>query len=192
MSDSKVSTNKPLLDESRSNKSALIDDADDTMFDPQSTQPSTNKMLSIFLKIAVPSILTNILAFASVVTNTIFAGTLEDPINLAVVGLAGTCVSIMVQSVMIGLNSAQETLTSQAFGAGNLQLCGIYLNRGHFIITAFFIPLAILPSFFARRLFLAIGQDPEVATMTANLVMYLLPACFFYCHYDLQKRWMAC
>ena len=114
-------------------------------------------MLSIFMKIALPSVFTNILGFATVVCNTIFAGTLEDPINLAVVGLAGTCAAVLVLSIMIGLNSAQETLTSQAFGAGNLRLCGIYLNRGHFILTAFFIPLAVLPCFFAERIFLAIG-----------------------------------
>jgi multidrug resistance protein, MATE family len=162
------------------------------MFDPKASPPATIDMLSLFLKIAVPSMCTNVLAFGTVVTNTIFAGTLEDPINLAVVGLTGTCIVLMFQSFMIGLNSAQETLTSQAFGAGNLRLCGVYLNRGHFILLTAFVPLAIMPWFFAERIFLALGQDADVARMTKDQVLYMLPSSFFYCNYDLQKRWMAC
>ena len=96
-----------------------------------------------------------------------FAGTLKDPINLAATGLAGTFGAIMVLSLMLGLNSAQETLTSQAFGAGNLRLCGVYLNRGHFILTAFFTPVAIVSICFAENIFLLVGQDPEVARLTA-------------------------
>ena len=138
------------------------------MFNPQNTPPDSGLLMKTFLRIAIPSIVTNLLGFASIVTQTVFAGTLKDPINLAVVGLAGTFCAIMVLSLMLGLNSAQETLTSQAFGAGNLRLCGVYLNRGHFILIAFFIPLAIIPACFAESIFLLIGQDPEVSRLTAQ------------------------
>ena len=57
---------------------------------------------------------------------------------------------MMVVSISKGLNCAQETLTSQAFGANNLRLCGIYLNRGTVILTLFFIILALMPSLFAE------------------------------------------
>ena len=49
---------------------------------------------------------------AAVVTNGVFAGRMNDPIKLASVGLAGVCVNLMVLSIMLGLNCAQETLTS--------------------------------------------------------------------------------
>ena len=63
----------------------------------------------------------------------------------------------MVLSMMVGLNAAQETLTSQAFGAGNLQLCGIYLNRGRFILIAFYVPLAVIVMTFAEEILNALG-----------------------------------
>ena len=69
-------------------------------------------MFKVFLKIALPSIFTNIMGFATVVTNGVFAGRMNDPVKLAVVGLSGVCCSLMVQSIMVGLSSAQETLTS--------------------------------------------------------------------------------
>lgn len=101
-----------------------------------------------------------------VVTNGVFAGHTNDSTMIAVVGLSGVCCNILVLSLMIGINSAQETLTSQAFGAGNLQLCGVYLNRGIFVLTAFFIPLAIIVMFFTEEILLALGQDPEVSRLT--------------------------
>ena len=113
--------------------------------------------MKTFLKIAVPSITTNLLNFANTMTRMAFAGTLNDPINLGVVGLSSTFVTLVVHSFMLGLNSAQETLTTQAYGAGNLRLCGVYLNRGHFILIAFFVPLTIAPCFFAEDIFLLIG-----------------------------------
>ena len=87
----------------------------------------------------------------------VYAGHFEDSTNVAVLGLAQTCTNVLIFSIMIGINSAQETLTSQAFGAENLRLCGIYLNRGSCILTACFIALAMIPSLLAERIFLAIG-----------------------------------
>jgi len=81
-------------------------------------------MLMIFGQLAVPAIITNLMFFVCEIAMLAFAGMLEDPVYIAVVGLSGTCCYIMVFSIMLGLNSAQETLTSQAFGAKNLRLCG--------------------------------------------------------------------
>ena len=115
------------------------------------------KMLMCFLKIAVPAVLTNMIAFSTVVVNGVFAGNMDGAVYVASVGLASVICVIMVQSILIGLNGAQETLTSQAFGAGNLQLCGVYLNRGQFILVTFFIPIALLPVVFGEEILLAIG-----------------------------------
>ena len=87
------------------------------MFNPKSEQPTTYKIFTCFIKLAVPAIFTNLAAFATVVTNGVFAGRLNDPVKLAVIGLANVTCNILVFSILIGLNSAQETLTSQAYGA---------------------------------------------------------------------------
>ena len=51
---------------------------------------------------------------------------------------------------MLGLSCAQETLTSQAYGAKNLYLCGVYLNRGVVILITFYILLAVIPCVFGE------------------------------------------
>ena len=107
-------------------------------------------MVSIFLEISIPAIFTNVIAYCTIINNGVFAGHMNDPIKVAVVGLSNVCCMIMVQSFLIGVNSAQETLTSQAFGANSMRLCGVYLNRGRFILTVFFIGLAIWPLIFGE------------------------------------------
>ena len=76
--------------------------------------------------------------------NTIFAGRFDDAAKLAGVGLGNTTLNIACLSICMGMNGALETLVSQAFGYGNIVLCGVYLNRARVIGTLTFIPLAIL------------------------------------------------
>ena len=87
----------------------------DSSFMPGADPP----ILSTFIKLAIPAILTNLLIVVSNMVLIVYAGMLDDPKYLAVVGLTFTCGNMMIMSLMIGLNSAQETLSSQAYGAGN-------------------------------------------------------------------------
>ena len=86
---------------------------EENMFDPNSKQPPTTcKMFKVFLKIALPAIFTNLMAMVACATNALFAGRMNDPVKLAVVGLTGVICTLMVQAFMCGLGAAQETLTS--------------------------------------------------------------------------------
>ena len=114
-------------------------------------------MLKCFLKIAVPSTLTNILFYAPDIANGMVAGRMDRPIYLASMGLTSVGCNVMVLSFLIGINGAQETFSSQAFGAGNLQLCGVYLNRGMLILLAFFLPIALIAVVFGEEILLALG-----------------------------------
>ena len=148
--------------------------------------------MTTFAKLAIPNIVTNMIGFLSDIVIIRFAGHSEDATNVAVVGLAGTCCRILVSSILVGLNAAQETLTSQAFGADNLRLCGIYLNRGSAILTVIFIPLALTTSILGEQIFVAIGQDPQVSQHAASMVRIYLVTVFLWGQYDLRKRWLAC
>lgn len=79
---------------------------EDKMFDPKSNAPATSQIFTVFLKIALPAIFTNLMGFATVVTNGIFAGQMNDSVKLGAVGLTSVVCNLMVQSIMIGLNSA--------------------------------------------------------------------------------------
>ena len=65
-------------------------------------------------------------------------------------------------SIIIGFNGALETLVSQAYGSGNLKMCGVYLNRGRFILIAAFIPVIFILHH-TEQILIFIGQNPVVA-----------------------------
>ena len=79
--------------------------------------------------------------------NIVFAGHLDDPAKLAGVGLGTSLLNVVIFEPLMGMNSALETLASQAFGANELRLCGEYLNRGRMINTVIFVPLFVLMCF---------------------------------------------
>lgn len=51
-----------------------------------------------------------------------FIGNLGDPTLLAGMGMANMMINVVVMSSSYGLNGALETLVTQAYGAGNLDL----------------------------------------------------------------------
>ena len=128
----------------------------------EAQQFPADKMIKRYLGIAVPVIFQCSLQRFTLITNTIFVGRLNDVSLLAGVGLATTTYLIFCIMVLIGINGAIETLVSQAYGYGQLRLCGVHFNRGRLVLTAIFIPLAILLSF-SEPILLMIGQDPEVS-----------------------------
>jgi len=80
------------------------------------------------IKLIVPLILTSFFAILSEQINFFFVGNLNNTEALAAVGLSHMVINILAFSFIFGMNSAVETLVSQAYGNNNLKLCGLYLN----------------------------------------------------------------
>ncbi len=97
-----------------------------------------------FIGIVIPTLTQNVLGFILLIINLYFCGLLENAAITAGFGLATTFIHVFGMSLMIGTNITQETLTSQAFGAGELVRCGILLNRGRLIILAMSVPISII------------------------------------------------
>ena len=106
------------------------------------------QMFKLFMSLAIPSIVTNVFSYMVMTVNTIFAGQFEhdSAAKLAGVGLGSMILGMFCRLVLAGVNCAQETLVSQAYGQGQLQLAGVYYNRGRFIMTAVYLPLGLLLS----------------------------------------------
>ena len=66
----------------------------------------TKEMAKIFLKLAVPALASNVAGFLVLMINSVFAGQLDDPSQLAAVGIGNVCCFIFVISILTGLNSA--------------------------------------------------------------------------------------
>lgn len=149
-------------------------------------------MLKLVARLTTPAALTNLLGVLTIVANTVIAARMNDNTKLAAVGLSNVCWAMLVLSVIIGLNSGLETLASQAFGYGNLELCGMYFNRGRAILTLVFTILVLAPALFGEQILIALGQDAEVSKMAHTQILLGIPGIFCFGHYDLYKRWLSC
>ena len=111
------------------------------------TELSLCELLKKYFSIALPTVIQCSFQRATLLINTIYVGHINDVSKLAGVGLAVTISCILCLTILEGMNGAVETLVSQAYGNGQLRLCGVHLNRGRLILTAIFIPLATILTF---------------------------------------------
>ena len=83
-------------------------------------KPTRGKMIKHFLSLAGPSVITNVFSYMVMTVNTIFAGQFENDsaAKLAGVGLGSMVLGMFCRHVLAGINCAQETLVSQAYGSG--------------------------------------------------------------------------
>jgi MATE family multidrug resistance protein len=118
-----------------------------------------------------------------------FIGHMGDTALIAGVGLANMIVNIVIISGAYGMNGALETLVTQGFGAGKLDLCGVYLNCSRLVFTLFFVPTAIF-LLFTEPVLVALGQNAEAASACQVYINYLLPGVFLTAMNDGQRRFL--
>lgn len=95
--------------------------------------------------------------------------------------------NVFALSLGLGMNSALDTLCSQAYGAGNKLLLGLYLQRGLFLLSLLFIPI-LITNWFSATILISLGQ-PELISQKAGVFTRVLllgiPPIWIY---DMGKR----
>ena len=96
------------------------------------------------LRIGFPAVVSCLISEVPNLVNLVYAGQMNNGARVAGLGLGISLVESITFSVFFGMNGAIETLAAQAFGAKELSLCGVYLNRARVINTVVFLPLAFI------------------------------------------------
>ena len=78
-------------------------------------------------------------------------------------GLGNMTQNLVGLSVIYGLNSVVETLSSQAYGSGKKKLCGVYLNRARLLLTLLYGPIAVI-LLHSEKILVFAGQDRMAAS----------------------------
>ncbi|KAJ6301440.1 hypothetical protein OIU77_015691 [Salix suchowensis] len=90
---------------------------------------------------------------------------------------------------LLGMGSALETLCGQAFGAGQVHMLGIYLQRSCFILLVTCVIL--LPIYiFAAPLLKVLGQDAELAALAGKFTLLAIPNLFSWAIYFPTQKFL--
>ncbi|KAK2983552.1 hypothetical protein RJ640_023086 [Escallonia rubra] len=109
------------------------------------------------------------------VTN-MFVGHIGN-IELSAVTIALSVIGTFSFGFMLGMGSALETLCGQAFGAGQVHMLGIYMQRSWIILCVTCIIL--LPVYiFATPLLKLLGQEDDIADLAGKFAILTIPQLF--------------
>ncbi|KAL6533214.1 Protein DETOXIFICATION 35 [Orobanche minor] len=107
---------------------------------------------------------------------TIFVGHLGD-VELSAFSIALSVVCTFSFGFMLGMGSALETLCGQAFGAGQVHMLGIYMQRS--IITLFATCILVSPLYiFATPILKLLGQQDDISDAAGIYTLLILPQLF--------------
>ncbi|KAK7394741.1 hypothetical protein VNO78_15278 [Psophocarpus tetragonolobus] len=106
----------------------------------------------------------------------IFVGHLGD-LELSAVSISLSVVSNFSFGFLLGMASALETLCGQAFGAGQVEMLGVYMQRSWLILLGACI--CLLPIYiYSEPLLLLLGQEPEIAELAGVFTLQSIPQMF--------------
>ena len=111
-----------------------LEEIDGKVYDQIENQKIKTGILD-FIYLFIPDTLAKCCRSMVYVVNVLAAGYLNDKNKLAGLGLANSFHYIFNRILMNSCARPMSTFTSQAFGKGELRLCGIYLNRCRAILT---------------------------------------------------------
>ncbi|XP_022887086.1 protein DETOXIFICATION 35-like [Olea europaea var. sylvestris] len=114
--------------------------------------------------------------FGSGSVTTMFVGHLGD-IELSAFSIALSVVGTFAFGLLLGMGSALETLCGQAFGAGQIHMLGIYMQRS--IIILFATCVLLLPLYvFATPILKLLGQEDAIANPAGLYTLLIAPQLF--------------
>ncbi|KAL2920735.1 Protein DETOXIFICATION 35 [Bienertia sinuspersici] len=127
-------------------------------------------------KIAAPLVFTIICQFASNSFTNIFVGHIGE-LELSAVSISLSVIGIFSFGFMLGMGSALETLCGQAFGAGQVHMLGIYMQRSWIILLLSC--LVLLPVYiFTTPILKLLGQDHDIANLAGKFTLLTIPQLF--------------
>ncbi|CDW88643.1 na+-driven multidrug efflux pump [Stylonychia lemnae] len=146
-------------------------------------------LVKSLFKLSIPVMLQSVIFFLNQIVNLYFSGYDSNPAVVAGVGLGSTFINVAYFGVCFGLNGVLQSLVSQAMGADNHRLSGIYVNRGRFVISLW-LPIVIFFTLFLGKAFISIGIDDETANVAQNYTVRMIPGLIAYMYYDIARQYL--
>ncbi|KAJ4954882.1 hypothetical protein NE237_011665 [Protea cynaroides] len=134
--------------------------------------------LKLLFLLAGPTAIVYMINYLTSTFTQIFSGHLGN-LELAAASLGNNGIQVLTYGFMLGMGSAVETLSGQAFGAGRYEMLGIYLQRAFIILMAAGVPLTVI-YIFSKPILIFLGQSSTIASAASMFVYGLISQIFVY------------
>ncbi|MBA0765939.1 hypothetical protein Gotri_015039, partial [Gossypium trilobum] len=128
--------------------------------------------------LAGPAIFTSLCRYSLGAITQVFSGQVGT-LALAAVSVENSVIAGFSFGVMLGMGSALETLCGQAFGAGQVDMLGVYMQRSWVILNSTALMLSLL-YIFAAKFLRVIGQTESISKAAGMFAIWMLPQLFAY------------
>ncbi|PNT25478.1 hypothetical protein POPTR_008G187100v4 [Populus trichocarpa] len=128
--------------------------------------------------LAGPAIFTTLCQYSLGAITQLLAGHVGT-LDLAAVSVENSVIAGFSFGIMLGMGSALETLCGQAYGAGQLDMLGLYMQRSWVILNATAVILTLL-YIFAGPFLKLIGQTAEISQAAGMFSVWMIPQLFAY------------
>ncbi|CAA3008827.1 DETOXIFICATION 40-like [Olea europaea subsp. europaea] len=92
-----------------------------------------------------------------------------------------------MESWLLGMGSAVETLAGQAYGAHRYEMLGIYMQRSTILLVLSGLPLMVI-YLFSKPILMLLGESKSLASAAALFIYGLIPQIFAYAaNFPIQK-----
>ncbi|KAK7291157.1 hypothetical protein RIF29_06081 [Crotalaria pallida] len=137
-------------------------------------------------KIAGPAILTCLCQYTLGALSQTFVGQIGE-LELAAFSVENSVIAGLAFGVMLGMGSALETLCGQAYGAGQIRMLGVYMQRSWVIL--FVTALILVPIYvWSPPILKLCGQTTEISDAAGKFARWMLPQLFAYTfNFPIQK-----
>ncbi|KAH7556969.1 hypothetical protein JRO89_XS11G0021200 [Xanthoceras sorbifolium] len=126
--------------------------------------------------LAGPAIFTSVCQFLIGAITQVFCGHVST-IAQAAFSVEDLAIGFFSYGAMLGMGSALETLCGQAYGAGQIDMLGIYMQRSWVILNITALIFMVI-HIFAQQILSLIGQAPEISKAAGTLSIWMIPQLF--------------
>lgn len=166
--------------------------AEGETYECDDVESGTKQWLSEFvllLKGSIPVILAYTLQNSLQTVSVLIVGRLS-PEALATAAFSYMFAMSTAWLIALGGSTALDTLASSTYtGSRNRHDLGILLQRGFIVLTAFYIPVAILWAWSAP-VFRLLGQEEYICVDSAKFLTALIPGGLGYIYFEAMKKYL--
>jgi len=151
---------------------------------------SFKKEIKYIMRFAWPLVISNFSDFVIPVVSLLFLGHYDET-YLAASGLALSFSNLCGIAMIVGLDTATQTLCSQAYGAKNYRLFGILIQRA--LILQLLVIVSILPLWInSERILAGLGQDKHVSRLAGQFILWRIPSYVLAGIYKTMQSYLIC